>query len=209
MDFVLSSGFRRTATRVVSGVLVSLTVLILAWVVAMWRPTASHVDETRFLYPGPGHLDREERHACYTSPELHRAWNISKSTCTADNLCLTFAEMGAFMERAIKPKELNFVCTTLLDLPVRVPCQCMIRLTNGTLLSFSSYSITGKSAPFYRVSYTLPFLFGNEMVFDDIIPHGLDIEYGVLFESSSMSTHLEKYDVNTFLRAISYYKFPL
>ena len=202
-DIVLSSGFRTFVTRVALG---SLLVLLLAWIVGMWIQSSSRIDETRYLYLGPEHLDPKGRQSCSTSPELHRAWNISRCSCTKDNLCLTFSEMGMFMERIINPKRLNFVCTTLLNLPVRVPCLCTIRLTNGTFLSFSSYSITGKSLPFYRVSYTLPFLFGTKETFSDVIPYGLDIEYAILLDSSRISAHLEKYDVNTFLRAVSYYQ---
>ena len=204
-DTVLSAGFRKLATRIA---LLSLSVLILAWFVALWSQSASRIDETRYLYLGSEHLDPEGRHSCSTSPELHRAWNISRSSCTKDNLCLTFSEMGMFMERIINPKRLNFVCTTLLNLPVRVPCLCTMRLSNGTFLSFSSYSITGKSLPLYHVSYTLPFLFGTKDTFSDVIPYGLDIEYSVLLDSSRISAHLEKYDVNTFLRAVSYYQAP-
>lgn len=185
-------------------------VVVLAAVAFLYAKDLFNSSSVTFIKPsktlGSNAFDKN-LHSCVQRDEtsdVYKAWNATGTTCNGTT-CMRLDDLDIFMEIALIyfREETNFVCTSMANLPFEVPCQCLLSLSNGSTILFSSYNIVSKSRSTEKFAYTLPFFYGTEKRFYDVVPRSILISIIEYLDSDENLLTLEGSDVNSFLRAAS------
>jgi len=102
----------------------------------------------------------------------------------------------------------NFICTSMFDLNIKMPCHCVVLLKNGTLLSYSSLKIITESKRFVKYKYTLPLFTGNNLILSEPIPEWSIFEITSIYNDRKdnwTQLRLSNSDVNTLYQSYKYF----
>ena len=149
------------------------------------------------------------RHECKTeedNAELYMAWKVSKTSCNGTK-CIDFDHLNSYMKSMLIKfgDKTNYICTTMINTQVHLPCHCIITLKNDTLLSIQSYKIVDTSRNNVRFKYKDPLWNGEEdTVHSEVVPESIHakIRSGLLGEERWDLRVFQLSDTLTFFRAI-------